>query len=98
MSSLTQLPGHRGEGEHQSIATAEQLRGVRLAYDLVYNPSATKFLREAALAGCYVVSGVEMLLAQAVEQFNLWTGKQPDFEVMRATAARRLQSQIRKTF
>jgi shikimate dehydrogenase len=90
--------GTRGEGEHESIATAEQLRGVRLAYDLVYNPSATKFLREAALAGCYVVGGVEMLLAQAVEQFKLWTGKQPDFEVMRATAVRRLQSQIRKTF
>jgi 3-dehydroquinate dehydratase/shikimate dehydrogenase len=90
--------GTRGEGEHESIATAEQLRGVRLAYDLVYNPSATKFLREAALAGCYLLGGIEMLLTQAVEQFKLWTGKQPDSEVMRATAARILQSHIRKTF
>jgi 3-dehydroquinate dehydratase/shikimate dehydrogenase len=86
--------GTRGEHEDQSVASAQQLRGVRLAYDLVYNPSATKFLREAALAGCELVGGLEMLLAQAVEQFKLWTGEQPNFEVMRATAAGRLQSQV----
>jgi 3-dehydroquinate dehydratase/shikimate dehydrogenase len=86
--------GTLGEREQESVASAEQLCGVRLAYDLVYNPSATKFLREAALAGCDLLGGLEMLLAQAVEQFRLWTGKTPDFEVMRATAARRLQSQV----
>lgn len=86
--------GTRGEREDQSVAGAAQLRGVRLAYDLVYNPSATKFLREAALAGCVLVGGLEMLLAQAVEQFKLWTGEQPNSEVMRVAAARRLQSQV----
>jgi 3-dehydroquinate dehydratase/shikimate dehydrogenase len=78
--------GTRGESENQTVATAEQLRGVRLAYDLVYNPSETTFLREARSAGCQVLSGMEMLLAQAVEQFKLWTGKQPDIPVMRASA------------
>ena len=85
--------GTRGELEDLSVASAEQLRGVRLAYDLVYNPSVTKFLREAALAGCVLVGGLEMLLAQAVEQFKLWTGEQPNAEAMRVAAARRLQSQ-----
>jgi 3-dehydroquinate dehydratase/shikimate dehydrogenase len=82
--------GTRGEGEHESIATAEQMRGVRLAYDLVYNPSATTFLREARSAGCIVLDGMEMLLAQAVEQFSLWTGQRPDVNVMRARALRSL--------
>jgi shikimate dehydrogenase len=82
--------GTRGEGEHESIATTEQLRGVRLAYDLVYNPSETTFLREARSAGCEVLSGMEMLLAQAVEQFKLWTGRLPDANVMRAHALRGL--------
>jgi 3-dehydroquinate dehydratase/shikimate dehydrogenase len=81
--------GTRGEREHESIATAEQLRRVRLAYDLVYNPSETRFLREARSAGCEVLSGMEMLLAQAVEQSKLWTGRLPDANVMRERALRR---------
>jgi len=82
--------GTQGERENESSATAEQLRGVRLAYDLVYNPSETKFLREAQAAGCHVLGGIEMLLAQAIEQFNLWTQTQPDVNVMRAAAMGRL--------
>src|SRR6185295_1795045 len=39
--------GTLGEREHETVASAEQLRGVRLAYDLVYNPFETTFLREA---------------------------------------------------
>jgi 3-dehydroquinate dehydratase/shikimate dehydrogenase len=84
--------GTRGESENQTVATAEQLRGVRLAYDLVYNPSETRFMREARIAGCEVLGGIEMLLAQAVEQFQLWTGQVPEMEVMRSTARRQLLS------
>jgi 3-dehydroquinate dehydratase / shikimate dehydrogenase len=82
--------GTRGETVNQTPATAEQLRGVRLAYDLVYNPSETRFLREAHDAGCDTLGGIEMLLAQAVEQFKLWTGSEPDREVMRAAALKAL--------
>lgn len=86
--------GTRGESEPESIATAEQLRGVRLAYDLVYNPSATPFLREAQRAGCQALGGMEMLLAQAVEQFSLWTQTEPDVNIMRASALRTLSSLV----
>jgi 3-dehydroquinate dehydratase/shikimate dehydrogenase len=82
--------GTRGERENESIATAAQLGGVRLAYDLVYNPFETKFLREAQAAGCQVLGGVEMLLAQAVEQFKLWTQTPPNVNVMRAAAMSKL--------
>src|SRR5439155_10001435 len=82
--------GTSGPTVNETPATAEQLRGVRLAYDLVYNPSETRFLREARAAGCDVLSGIEMLLAQAVEQFELWTGRAPDIEVMRTAALRGL--------
>jgi len=78
--------GMRGQLENATPATAEQLYGVRLAYDLVYNPIETRFIREARAAGCDVLSGIEMLLAQAVEQFGLWTGRAPDIEVMRRAA------------
>ncbi len=82
--------GMRGSLEPDSAVSADQFRGVRLAYDLVYNPLETRFLREARAAGCETLGGIEMLLAQAVEQFKLWTGNPPDAEVMRAMALRAL--------
>jgi shikimate 5-dehydrogenase len=75
-----------GANQNLSPVTGSQLHGVRLAYDLVYNPIETVFLREAGAAGCDTLNGLEMLLAQAAEQFRLWTGKEPDMEVMRAAA------------
>ena len=54
---------------------ADQLTG-RYVYDLVYNPSTTRLLREAAAAGCQTIGGLEMLVAQAREQFQWWTGDQ----------------------
>jgi 3-dehydroquinate dehydratase / shikimate dehydrogenase len=78
--------GTFGALEDDTVATTEQLRRVRLAYDLVYNPFETRFLREARAAGCETLGGIEMLLAQAVEQFKLWTGSEPDVDVMRAAA------------
>jgi 3-dehydroquinate dehydratase/shikimate dehydrogenase len=82
--------GTRGEQQDETVATADQLRGVRLAYDLVYNPIETRFIREARDAGCETLGGIEMLLAQAVAQFKLWTGHEPDAETMREAARRGL--------
>ena len=43
-----------------------------VVFDAVYNPLETKFLREAREAGCVTVSGLEMFVRQAAEQFHLW--------------------------
>jgi 3-dehydroquinate dehydratase/shikimate dehydrogenase len=83
--------GTRGKCEAETPAVAHQLRGARLAYDLVYNPQRTRFLLEAEEAGCETLTGLEMLLAQAAEQFRLWTGQQAPVEVMRAAAERALE-------
>ena len=82
--------GTRGKLEAETPATAAQLRGVRLAYDLVYNPVETQFIREARAAGCETLGGLEMLVAQAVEQFKLWTNTEPDVATMRVAAERKL--------
>ncbi len=46
-----------------------------LAFDTVYNPGETRWLREARKRGCLTVSGVEMFVLQAAAQFELWTGE-----------------------
>lgn len=78
--------GTRGKRETETPAKTTQLREVRLAYDLVYNPLETQFLREARAAGAQTLGGLEMLIAQAVEQFRLWTGGSPNVGAMRAAA------------
>jgi shikimate dehydrogenase len=54
--------------------------------DMVYDPSETRLLREARAAGCTVIDGREMLVAQAAAQFETWTGLEAPLEVMRAAA------------
>jgi shikimate 5-dehydrogenase len=68
---------------------ADLLTG-RYVYDLVYNPTTTRLLREAALAGCQTIGGLEMLVSQAREQFHWWTGTKPAVGVMREAALKRL--------
>ena len=84
--------GTRGEQQDETPAVAEQLQSVRLAYDLVYNPLETRFLREARAAGCETLSGIEMLIAQAAGQFKLWTSEDAPVDVMRDAATRALVS------
>jgi 3-dehydroquinate dehydratase/shikimate dehydrogenase len=83
--------GTKGLGEFETPALAQQLSGARLAYDLVYNPRVTQFLREAQAAGCETLDGLPMLLAQAAQQFQLWTGLNPSIEVMKKAAVAALQ-------
>lgn len=83
--------GTRGTFENETPANAGMLRGARLAYDLVYNPLETVFMREASEAGCQVIGGLEMLVAQAEEQFRLWTGLDAPGDVMSAAARRALR-------
>lgn len=49
----------------------------RVVYDLVYNPERTRLLSDAAAAGCATIGGLDMLIAQAEEQFEWWTGRRP---------------------
>jgi 3-dehydroquinate dehydratase / shikimate dehydrogenase len=62
----------------------------RCVYDLVYNPPVTRLLREATRAGCQTIGGLEMLVAQAQEQFHWWTGIRAAAGVMREAALARL--------
>jgi shikimate dehydrogenase len=68
---------------------AETLRA-GWVFDLVYNPPETLLLREARKRSIRTLSGLEMFLEQAGEQFQIFTGKPPPGEVMRRAAERAL--------
>jgi shikimate 5-dehydrogenase len=74
--------GTTGPAVNETPATSAELNGAGLAYDLVYNPTETRFLREANEAGCKLLGGLQMLVAQAAEQFQLWTGEAAPLDVM----------------
>ncbi|MFY9555211.1 MAG: shikimate dehydrogenase [Blastocatellia bacterium] len=78
--------GMRGHSEGSSPVPRAALRNRALAYDLVYNPVETQFLKDAATEGCKTINGLEMLVAQAALQFELWTNKKPPIEAMRQAA------------
>lgn len=59
-------------------------------YDLIYNPPQTRLMRDAAAMGCRTISGLDMLVAQAHEQFEWWTGRRAPAGVMREAALQRL--------
>jgi len=82
--------GTRGDGETATIATSDELRDIKLVYDLVYNPAKTRLLREAEAAGVKTLGGIEMLVAQGAEQFRIWTGGEAPLDVMNAAITERL--------
>ena len=62
--------------------------GRALVADAIPNPPETRLLREAAAAGCEILDGLEMLVEQGRIGFRLWTGAEPDAEVMREALRR----------
>jgi 3-dehydroquinate dehydratase/shikimate dehydrogenase len=72
-----------------SPMTGQPLDG-RLVYDLVYNPAITRLLRDARASGCDTIGGLDMLVAQALLQFQWWTGHRPPSRLFRQAAERRL--------
>ena len=56
---------------------AKYLRPYMVVFDTVYNPENTLLVKEAQDVGCKIVTGVEMFVRQAAEQFKIWHGKEP---------------------
>ena len=63
----------------QSPLSTEAIKKIQpgaIAYDLVYNPKPTQFLKQAAQQGGVAIDGLEMLVQQGVAALEIWL-KQP---------------------
>lgn len=63
-------------------APAEWLRQGCTAYDLIYRPEETLWLRRARERGCRTINGIGMLVHQGAESLAYWTGARPPADVM----------------
>jgi shikimate 5-dehydrogenase len=80
--------GTKGHQEEATIATARQLEGTKLVYDLVYNPAETRLMKEAKKAGVKAINGLEMIIRQGTRQFEIWTGQKAPIHEMRAAVVK----------
>lgn len=74
----------------ESCIPAEWLEPRHVVFDMVYRPYKTRLLRDAEAAGCAIIPGLEMLVNQAVLQFERWTGVPAPYEAMRSALLARL--------
>jgi 3-dehydroquinate dehydratase / shikimate dehydrogenase len=70
---------------HESPMAGAPLDG-RAVYDLTYGDGESALIADARRAGCVVLDGLPMLIAQAERQFEWWTGQRPAPGVMQAAA------------
>jgi len=58
------------------LSTADVFVEDQVVFDLVYNPTKTKFLQLAESKNAIALNGLTMLVQQAAKSFNLWTGNE----------------------
>ena len=75
---------------------AELLTGDLMVMDLIYNPSQTQLLKDAAAAKLAAINGEQMLLTQGARSFELWTGQQAPVDAMAAELERAREEGLRQ--
>ena len=68
---------------------ARAIKG-KLVYDLVYTPGATALLRAASRRRIPTLGGLEMLVLQGAEQYQLFSGRNAPVDMMREAARQEL--------
>ena len=68
------------DSDDPSPVAADVFDAGTIAFDMVYEPPETRFVRDAREHGANVILGREMLVAQGVVQFELFTGRKAESE------------------
>ncbi len=63
-----------------------------VVFDTVYNPEQTLLVKHARESGSQVITGVDMFVAQAARQFEIFTGQSPPLEAMRDQVRRSISA------
>ena len=58
--------------EDSPLINYNELTKKHLLYDLLYNPTETKFIKKGKQQGCITLNGMEMLTLQAEKSWEIW--------------------------
>lgn len=86
------MKGHSADTSPLNKQILTTLPKQALVYDIVYNPIETVLLKDAQTLGLKTISGLDMLVSQAVAAQKIWFGLTPDFEKMKLAGERALTS------
>ncbi|MBI5635890.1 shikimate dehydrogenase [Candidatus Micrarchaeota archaeon] len=78
-------------GLHAEQTPVEKFPEGSLAFDVVYSPDETKFLKTAGEFGCKTIGGLQMLVLQGAAGFELLTGARALIRVMEKAARNALE-------
>ena len=53
---------------------SQKIQNGAIAYDLIYTPNPTEFLKQAKVQGATAIDGLEMLVQQGAAALKIWTG------------------------
>ncbi len=75
-----------GDGLADLPLARSDFRAGQTVVDMVYGSEPSSLLAAAADAGARVIDGLEILVRQGALSLEIWTGRRPSIEVMRAAA------------
>lgn len=79
--------GKAGDLSPVEFRTLQTLKQNALVYDVIYNPKKTILIKDAQKLGLRTVSGLDMLIFQAVMAQKIWfNGLEPDWKDMKIAA------------
>jgi shikimate dehydrogenase len=85
----TTTVGLRGEDPLEQLPLRRDEFPEAVVVDMVYGDRPSRLLEAASEAGATTVDGLEVLVQQGARSLRIWTGREPDLDVMRAAARRR---------
>lgn len=68
----------------------EKLPTNAIAYDLIYTPNPTQFLKQAQISGAIAIDGLEMLVQQGAAALEIWLQQPAPVDIMRQSLSEHL--------
>lgn len=78
--------GKAGDMSPVEISALQTLKEDAVVYDIIYNPRKTVLIKMAEKLNLRTITGLDMLIYQAVAAQEKWLGKTPDFKDMKIAA------------
>ena len=82
--------GKAGDMMPVEVSALQTLKPDAVVYDVIYNPRKTVLIKACEKLNLRTITGLDMLIFQAVAAQELWFGNTPDYKDMKIAALENL--------